>query len=164
MLRDLHTPEQDGLFIETLGQCIRGTVLCVVADNLTAQCSPAHGLAGFVQSFFSEAELNVRTKACHDNHVQNAVQGENATHFGIKCECALSKALQHFDLITGFLSDILHDLFEGIVLNFPYQHADRLDKPQVIPKKFAAKLSIGRNGHENCTLLRLFPYYYYGRR
>ena len=198
LLRDLHTLEQDGVFIETLGQCIRGTVLCVAADNLAA-----HGLAGFVQSFrgnyvcrfccctadeiqsseVSEGELNMRTKACHDVHVQNAVQGETVTHFGVKSECVLSKALQHFHPITGFPPDILHDLFEGIVpvelalcihemirrkyftleyLNaqirrFPYQHADRLDKPQVIPKNFAAKKSIGGNGHENCTLLRLLP-------
>lgn len=84
----------------------------------------------------------------------------------------------HFHPITGFLPDILHDLFEGIVpvelalciremirlkyftleyLNtkirtFPYQHSDRLDKPQLIPKNFAAKLSIGGNGHDNSSL------------
>lgn len=43
------------------------------------------------------------------------------------------------------------------IRTFPYQHSDRLDKPQVIPKNFAAKLSIGGNGHENSTLLRLLP-------
>lgn len=198
LLKDLRTLEQDGIFIETVGQCFRGTVLCVAADNLAA-----HGLAGFVQCFrghyvcrfcccttdqiqsseVSEAEFSMRTKACHDLHVQSVVQGENATHFGVTGECALSKALQHFHPITGFPPDILHDLFEGIVpvelalciremigrkfftleyLNtqirtFPYQHSDRLDKPQVIPKNFAAKLSIGGNGHENSTLLRLLP-------
>ncbi|XP_044194551.1 uncharacterized protein LOC122971866 isoform X1 [Thunnus albacares] len=43
------------------------------------------------------------------------------------------------------------------IRSFPYQHSDRLDKPQPIPKNFAAKLSIGGNGHENSTLLRLLP-------
>ena len=37
---------QDGVFIESLGRCVKGTVMCVSADNLGA-----HGLAGFVQSF-----------------------------------------------------------------------------------------------------------------
>lgn len=197
LLKDLHILEQDDIFIESVGQCVKGTVLCVVADNL------AHGLAGFVQSFrghyvcrfccctadqmqlseVSEAELNMRTKASHDLHVQNVVQGENATYFGVTGECALSKVLQHFHPIVGFPPDILHDLFESIVpvelalcirkmirlkyftleyLNtqirsFPYQHSNRLDKPQVIPKNFAAKLSIVGNGHENSTLLRLLP-------
>ena len=130
LLKDLHTLEQDGIFIETLGQCIRGTVLFVAADNLAA-----HGLAGFVQSFggnyvcriccctsaqiqdseVSEGEFSMREKACHDLHVQNVVKGEYVTHFGVTGECALSKALQHFHPITGFPPDILHDLFEGIV-------------------------------------------------
>lgn len=198
LLKDLKTLEQDGVFIESLGQCIRGTVLFVAADNLAA-----HGLAGFVQSFqghyfcrfccctadqrqtseVSEGDFRMRTKDCHDLHVQNVVQGENVTHFGVTSECALSKALQHFHPITGFPPDILHDLFEGIVpvelalcisemirkkyftledLNkkihtFPYQHTDRLDKPQQIPKNFVAKRNIGGNGHENSTLLRLLP-------
>lgn len=111
-------------------------------------------------------KFSMRAKTCHDVHVQNAVQGENTTHFGVKSECALSKALQHFHPITGFPPDILHDLFEGIlpvelalcihemihrkhftlddlniqIQRFPYRHADRLDKPQVIPKNFAAKI------------------------
>ncbi|XP_065099819.1 uncharacterized protein [Paramisgurnus dabryanus] len=198
LLKDLQTLEQDGIFIETLGRCVRGTVLCVAADNLAA-----HGLAGFVQSFrgqyvcrfcccstdqiqiseVSEGEFSMRTKETHDLHVQNVVQGENEAHFGVVDECPLSKALQHFHTVTGFPPDILHDLFEGVVpvelalciremirlkyftleyLNtkirtFPYQHFDKVDKPQPIPKNFVSKLSIGGNGHENCTLLRLLP-------
>ncbi|XP_059195787.1 uncharacterized protein LOC131976671 [Centropristis striata] len=38
LLKDLHTLEEDGIFIESLGQCVRGTVFCVAADNL-ALCS-----------------------------------------------------------------------------------------------------------------------------
>ena len=123
----------------------------------------------------------MRTRACYDLHVQNVVQGENASHLGIKGECALSKTFQHFHPVSGFPPDILHNLFEGIVpvelalcisemirlkyftfehlstkiCTFPYQHSDRLDKPQLIPKDFAAKQSIGGNGYENSTLLRL---------
>lgn len=46
LLQDLCTLEQDGVFIECLGQSVRGTVLCVVSDNLAA-----HSLAGFMKSF-----------------------------------------------------------------------------------------------------------------
>ena len=44
LLRDLHTLEKDGVFIERVGQNVRGTVFCVSADNLAA-----HGLGGFVE-------------------------------------------------------------------------------------------------------------------
>ena len=41
------------------------------------------------------------------------------------------------------------------ILSFPYQHTDKLDKPHKIPQTFTVKKSIGGNGHENATLLRL---------
>ncbi len=46
LLHDIVTLEQQGLFIPQLGTFIKGTVQCVVADNLGA-----HGLTGFVESF-----------------------------------------------------------------------------------------------------------------
>lgn len=46
LLQDLCTLEQDNVFIECLGESVRGTVSCVVSDNLAA-----HALAGFVQCF-----------------------------------------------------------------------------------------------------------------
>lgn len=90
---------------------------------------------------------------------------------------------KRFHPITGFPPDIQPDRFEGIVpvelalcigemirrkhfsleyLNtkvctFPSQNSGRLDRPQLITKHLAAKLSIGRNGHENSTLLRFIP-------
>lgn len=44
LLKDLCALEQDGVFIETVGQCIKETVMFFAADNLAA-----HGLAGIVQ-------------------------------------------------------------------------------------------------------------------
>lgn len=41
LLQDLRCPEHDGVFIESLGQSVQGTVSVVVADNLAA-----HSLAG----------------------------------------------------------------------------------------------------------------------
>lgn len=43
------------------------------------------------------------------------------------------------------------------IVPFPYQHTDKLDKPHKIPQTFSVKKSIGGNGHENATLLRLLP-------
>lgn len=91
LLQDLRTLEQDGVFLECLGQSVRGTVLCVVSDNLAA-----HSLAGFMQSFragyicrfcnatrdqilFHELEdgkFSLRTKASHDRDVQDVIQGD----------------------------------------------------------------------------------------
>lgn len=52
LLRDICTLERDGVFIESLGQSVKSTVLCVVSDNLAA-----HGLAGFLESFRAEYVL-----------------------------------------------------------------------------------------------------------
>ncbi|KAF7640853.1 hypothetical protein LDENG_00009480 [Lucifuga dentata] len=43
------------------------------------------------------------------------------------------------------------------IVSFPYQHTDKVDRPQPIPKTFAVKRTIGGNGHENAMLLRLLP-------
>lgn len=70
-------------------------------------------------------------------------------------EAVLRESLQCFHTITGFLTNVLHDFFEGIVpvglalKNFPYYHADKTDKPHCISKTFAVKITIGDNGHEN---------------
>lgn len=42
LLNDLKTLEREGVYIESLGDCVRGSVFAVVADNIAA-----HGLAGF---------------------------------------------------------------------------------------------------------------------
>ena len=198
LLQDLCTLEQDGVFIECLGQSVRGSVLCVASDNLAA-----HALAGFMQSFragyictfckatrdqiqsheVGDSELSLRTKDSHDQDVQDVMQGDSASQFGVKGDCILREHLQYFHTTTGFPPDVLHDLFEGIVpvelalcieqmihlkyftleylnrkiVSFPYQHTDKVDKPKPISKNFAGKRTIGGNGHENSTLLRLLP-------
>ena len=50
----------------------------------------------------------------------------------------------------------LEDLNKRII-SFPYQHTDKVERPQPIPKTFASKQTIGGNGHENATLVRLLP-------
>lgn len=130
LMQDICTLEQDGVFIESLGQSFKGTVLFVAADNLAA-----HGLAGFVQSFRSEyacrfclatqdqfqshdvaeGEFSLRTKVSHDLHVQNVSSRNGESNCGVKGDCVLKQKLQYFHPITGFPPDILHDLLEGIV-------------------------------------------------
>lgn len=131
LLRDVSTLEQDGVFIERVGQNVKGTIFCVSADNLAT-----HGLGGFVESFradyvcrFSmatveqfqateviEGEFSQRTKANHDLHVQIVQENDTfSSHFGVKEGCVLRESLNYFHLITGFPPDILHDLLEGIV-------------------------------------------------
>lgn len=46
LLRDLAILESEGIFIAQLGDCVKGTIQCVIADNLGA-----HGLAGFIEFF-----------------------------------------------------------------------------------------------------------------
>ncbi|KAL6455517.1 hypothetical protein MHYP_G00360570 [Metynnis hypsauchen] len=43
------------------------------------------------------------------------------------------------------------------IKEFPYKWSDKADAPQLVPVNFAARKSVGGNGHENWTLLRLLP-------
>ena len=127
LLKDLVILEEHGLFISQLNKCIKGTVSCVIADNLGA-----HGLAGFVESFSGEyicrfctakkteiqsltaGRFERRTLELHDAHLKCALEKASA-YCGVKRECVLSKALSHFHLTAGYPPDLAHDLFEGII-------------------------------------------------
>lgn len=129
-------------------------------------------------------QFSQRTKDSHDLHVQNLLESDTCSnHFGVKASCVLRDSLDYFHPITGFPPDVLHDLLEGIVpvelslciktmirmkyftleylnqkiASFPYQHTDKVDRPHPIPKTFLSRGTIGGNGHENATLLRLLP-------
>lgn len=131
-----------------------------------------------------EEEFAQRTKASHDLHVQNVLESHIlSSQFGVKGDCVLRESLHYFHAITGFPPDILHDLLEGIlpvelslcikemirlkyftleylnqkITSFPYQHTDKVNRPHPIPKTFMTWETIGGNGHENVTLLRLLP-------
>ena len=198
LLADLKTLEEVGVYIEAFGDCLKGTVYSVVADNLAA-----HGLAGFSESFkatyfcrvclATQTEMQksdamtggfeMRRKDSHDTLVQKIQTNETMENYGVKQSCVLSNHLSYFHPITGFPPDILHDLFEGVVpvelahclkglmakkyftlkelnnaiLCFPYQHSDKVDRPHPVPQNFVSRGTIGGNGHENHTLLRLLP-------
>lgn len=125
-----------------------------------------------------------RTKENHDRQVLDVLQDPTmAQQYGVKRCCPLTETLEHFHVVNGYPPDLLHDLLEGVVpaelalclkaliskgyfsletLNvaikqFPYTFSDKTNQPQLIPKNFASKATIGGNGHENWTLLRLLP-------
>lgn len=128
LINDLITLEQHGIFVEKLGKTLKGTVQCVVADNLGA-----HAIAGFVESFsgryscrFCTAErsdrsdlgaggFTLRTEDVHKIHLKTAEENSLSNYYGVKRKCALSEKLTHFYVTSGFPPDIVHDLFEGIV-------------------------------------------------
>lgn len=129
LLDDLVTLEQHGVYVSKLGKTLKGTVQCIVADNLGA-----HSIAGFVENFsgtyvcrfctakseeFQTIEVNsgafcLRTKGVHAAHLEAVREGE-VPHFGVKGVCVLSERLSYFNVTTGFPPDIAHDLFEGII-------------------------------------------------
>ena len=107
-----------------------------------------------------------RTIQEHRVHVQIAQGDKSESHcYGVKGQCPLTEKLKHFDVLSGYPPDLLHDLFEGIVplelalclntlikwkyftldeLNllikeFPYKWTDKTDAPQLVPLTFAAK-------------------------
>lgn len=125
----------------------------------------------------------LRTIESHNLNLSELKENTNLKSVnGVKRECVLNE-LQYFHCITGFPPDFLHDLFEGIVpfelclclkkfidrkyftldnLNtaiqyFPYKYSDKTNCPQKISVNFHLSGTIGGNGHENWTLLRLLP-------
>lgn len=129
LLQDLIILEQHGVFISQIGQFVKGTVQCLIADNLGA-----HAIGGFVESFscgsicrfctgdrsefqtkdVSSGAFILRTKDIHDNHVLSAQESERIC-CGVKKQCVLTEHLSHFHVNTGYPPDIVHDLFEGVV-------------------------------------------------
>lgn len=129
LLNDLKTLEVEEVYIESLGDCVRG-FFSVVADNLAA-----HSLAGFKESFNSSyicrfcfstkrdmqttemtaGNCELRTKDNHDTVVQGLQKDGDHIDYGVKSACVLSDCLSYFHLVTGFPPDILHDLLVGVV-------------------------------------------------
>lgn len=129
LIKDLVYLEQNGIYVEKLGACVKGTVLYVAADNLAA-----HSLAGFFESFavdkfcrfylakrsdiqateVSSGSFEPRTKENHNQHVLEVCRDPSlAKQCGVKGECVLTSSLLHFHAVHGYPPDILHDLFEG---------------------------------------------------
>lgn len=126
-----------------------------------------------------------RTKEVHQSHITKA-QEKGESCFAVKGPCVLTQSLSHFNVISSYPPDIVHDLFEGIVpvelalcivvflskkfftldhinnliTSFPYKWGDKTNRPHLLPKTLLQKKktqTIGGNAHENWCLLRLLP-------
>jgi len=164
LLRDLSFLETTGVYIEALGDSIRGSVTAVVADNLAA-----HAIGGFLESFGPNVKYPCRfctassddiqninasvsdfARRCpleHNLHVKTLNENPSADSvFGVKKDCELHKYLNDFHATTSLPPDISHDLLEGIV---PAELAMCLDV-------FLQKQYFGL--HWLNTAIKLFPY------
>lgn len=118
LLRDLVTLESHGIFTAQLGDLVKGTIQCVIADNLGA-----HGIARLTENLYicrfclaqkseiqqkeaSSDAFTLRSKETHETHVSSA-QGNVKPCYGIKRPCVLSARLSHFNVCTGY-PQILH--------------------------------------------------------
>lgn len=127
LIEDLKCLEEQGVYVEQLGSCVRGSVLHVLADNLGA-----HSLESFRVNFpcrfcmatrddiqvkeVRSGTFEMRTKEKHQQHVQDVLQDSTlVAQYGVKSSCPLSDNLKHFSTIGGFPPDLLHDLLEGVV-------------------------------------------------
>lgn len=131
LVQDLETLEKHGVYIEQLGDCVKGTVLFVSSDNLGA-----HSLAGLQESFTVEhpcrfclakrseiqekgvhlGAFEPRSKQEHDRQVAAVLNDARLVkHYGVKDGCVLSERLEHFHTVGGFPPDVMHDLMEGII-------------------------------------------------
>lgn len=129
LVQDLKTLEKHGIFVERLGECLLGTVLCVSADNLGA-----HSLAGFQESFIMEhpcrcmvkkseiqqrevrtGAFESRTKLNHDRGVEEVLKDQSLVkQYGVKGSCVF-RELDYFHTVGGFPPDLMHDLLEGVI-------------------------------------------------
>ncbi len=160
LLTDIKTLEQDGVFVSSFGRFIKGTVFCVIADNLGA-----HAVGGFLENFsgahvcrfctgersqFQELEVrsgafSLRNEKDHETHVQTALR--TGTHcFWVKGQCPITDGLNHFHVVSGYPPDVLHDLLEGVV---PLELALCLDA--LIRKKY---FNLAELNHQ----IKTFPY------
>jgi len=138
-LEDVATLENSGIFVDSLGTEIRGSISFVAADNLAA-----HTLFGMTQSFGPAVDrfcrfcmatneralqnpcsdcstFTLRTPANYGHHVAQLSDGVAcAATYGIRGDSVIHKHLIFFHATEGFPPDVSHDLLEGIV---PYELA-----------------------------------------
>lgn len=122
--------EQHGVSVQTLGASIRGTVLCVSADNLGAhsldfknvflQISSADFVWQDVRTFqkheVRERRFPKRTEESHKQTLSEMQKNKDSHAIvdSVKSNCVHNR-LAHFSTIKGFPPNFLHDLFEGIL-------------------------------------------------
>ena len=176
LVGELNSLATDGVTVHEVNfKCV---LLTCVSDNLAA-----HQLGGFFESFsanhscrfctVSKADMqaggvgSLRSPTDHDAQVARVVQEPNLSKvYGIKGPSVLCE-VPHFHCVSGFPSDIGHDLFEGtlkdvlsrmlkefdgnyftidefncILNEFPFMGTDKADKPCPIYRDGSVKQTI----------------------
>ena len=133
LLRDIHTLETNGLYVDLLQAEVKGTLAFISADNLGA-----HTIGGFFENFstvqhfcrfccitlsdFLQSEnpnlwvSQFRDKEVYEEQVQLLRDNtENSRRCGLKTECIIHNYLANFHVTHGLPPDVSHDLLEGIV-------------------------------------------------
>lgn len=131
LICDLQRLQEGGLQLdfECRNYCIKGGLVTVSADNLTA-----HTLAGFSGSFsngricrfcmchykdlsttISEENCVLRTDTTHAYHLKCVEDDPSCKSiYGVNGPCIFSK-LSYFETTKAFPPDVMHDFLEGIV-------------------------------------------------
>ena len=135
----------------------------------------------------NKTDFCIRHPEMHAQQIQMLNEGAaQQSTYGVKGDSPLH-TLQYYHVTTGMPPDIAHHLLEGIVpyelalclslwikknyvslahltekiLTFPYDHHDRVNRPQahLVANKLSlsGSTTIGGDCHENWTLLRLLP-------
>ncbi|XP_076741620.1 uncharacterized protein LOC143419301 [Maylandia zebra] len=101
LISDLISLENHGVFLPKLGKFVKGTVQCIIADNLGA-----HGIAGFVENFSKEIAQAIRLKHPTVDHVCLA---KNITYNGFNYRTEMILAYGSLAGIPKF-TEIIHML------------------------------------------------------
>lgn len=132
LINDIQTLETEGIIVSkgNVHHRLFGTVSVVVADNLGA-----HSLGGFMESFntlrncrfcfiskeemktkFDCHNLNLRTVQMYNDQARlTQTDPTLCSVYGVKNNSPLN-SLQHYHVINGMPSDLVHGLFEGQML------------------------------------------------
>lgn len=129
LIHDLASLEQHGVYVEKLGECVKGTFLYVAADNLAAQ-----SLAGFFKSFtvdrfcmanrvgMQAKEVNSGAFEHHaidtqKQQVQEVKQDPTmAKWYGVEGECVMMNGLEHFHVVRGYPLTSSMTFWKGLFL------------------------------------------------
>lgn len=124
LIHDIHTLEEDGVFIDSIGQNGKGTILCWHSGR-----SWISWLSGVIQSRVrlqildshkwtvpQTPEVREEYLFREQKQVQNVRGNESSSScFAVKGECVLHVSLDYFHDITDVPPDKLHDLLKAIM-------------------------------------------------
>ena len=200
--RELKSLEESGIWIQYHGKKIQvqTRLVFVIADNLAAHtlagftecfrgskliCRYCHASTSDIQSKFSAADFNARTKEGYQKDLAKLEESDfcrkKRSACGINAPCELS-ILDSFHVLDSFPPDISHDIFEGVartvissvlqycieqgyvtleqinheIVTFAYSGSDGTNKPQ--PLRVNGKKVLVKETAKECeVLLNLLP-------